>query len=253
LARGARKGVLDVIVVIRGGGARNELAVFDSARIAHTIAAVPVPVLTGLGHEIDRSIADEVAHTALKTPTACAGALIERVAAYSVDLEAAFEGIVRRSLATIDGAERRLHDVARRIAGRTNAAIERADERLAMRQTRLALLAPAALDRSTVRLDTAADRLLERSTSITERERSRLDVFAARVDAVDPAVQLARGWTITRNADGAIVRSAADIGPGDSITTDFLDGRTTSVIDTVDLHSTPDPTLPDDTESDPNR
>ena len=255
LARGAHKGVLDVIVVIRGGGARNELAVFDSARIAHTIAAVPVPVLTGLGHEIDRSIADEVAHTALKTPTACAGALIERVAAYSVDVEAAFEAIVRRSLATADGAEHRLHDVARRIAGRTNAAVERADERLTMRQARLALLAPAALDRSALRLDAAATRLLERSSSVAERERSRLAVFAARVDAVDPAVQLARGWTITRNADGAIVRSAADLGPGDALTTDFLDGRTTSVIDAVDLHPTPEPAPApaDDTESDPTR
>jgi exodeoxyribonuclease VII large subunit len=257
LARGAHKGVLDVIVVIRGGGARNELAVFDSARIAHTIAAVPVPVLTGLGHEIDRSIADEVAHTALKTPTACAGALIEYVATYTANVEATFEAIVRRSLATTDSAERRLHDVARRIAGRTTAAIERADERLTMRQARLATLAPAALDRSIARLDTAAVRLLERSTSITERERSRLDVFAARVGAVDPAVQLARGWTVTRNADGAIVRSAADLSPGDALTTDFLDGRSTSVIDTVDLHPRPSPepapAASDDPESDPNR
>jgi len=251
LARGARKGVLDVIVVIRGGGARNELAVFDSARIAHTIAAVPIPVLTGLGHETDRSIADEMAHTALKTPTACAGALIERVAAYTVGVEAAFEAIVRRSLATTDGAERRLHDTARRIAGRTNAAVERADERLTMRQARLATLAPAALDRSTARLETAAVRLRERSVGITERERSRLDVFAARVDAVDPAVQLARGWTVTRNADGAIVRSAADLSPGDALTTDFVDGRSTSVIDTVDLHPAPAPS--DDSESDKNR
>ena len=212
-------------------------------------------MLTGLGHEIDRSIADEVAHTALKTPTACAGALVERVAAYTVDTEAAFEAIVRRSLATADSAERRLHDVARRIAGRTNAAVERADERLTVRQARLATLAPAALDRSTARLDTAAVRLLERSSSITEREQSRLDVFAARVDAVDPAVQLARGWTVTRRADGAIVRSAADLAPGDAVTTDFLDGRATSVIDAVELDPTtePAPAPSDDTESDPNR
>ena len=72
---------LDAMVVIRGGGARNELAVFDAERIARAIAASPVPVLTGLGHEIDRSVADEVAHTTLKTPTACAGELIARARA----------------------------------------------------------------------------------------------------------------------------------------------------------------------------
>ncbi len=255
LARGARKGMLDVVVVIRGGGARNELAVFDSERIAHTIAAVPVPVLTGIGHEIDRTIADEVAHSALKTPTAVAGALIERVAAYVGNTEMAFEAIVRHALTTTESAERRVHDLARRIAGRTGAAVERADERLTMRQVRLAALAPAALDRAAVRLDTAATRLVERSSGVTERERSRLDVFEARVGAVDPAVQLARGWTITRNAHGGIIRSAADVAPGDAITTDFLDGRTASTIDTVDLHPTPEPAPapPDDTESDPTR
>ena len=214
-----------------------------------------MPVLTGLGHEIDRSIADEVAHTALKTPTACAGALIERVAAYAADTEVAFESIVRRSLATTDAADRRLHDVARRIAGRTNAAVERADERLTMRQARLTALAPAALDRSQTRLDAVADRLLERSRSVTERERGRLDVVAARLGAVDPAVQLARGWTITRNADGRIVRSCADLAAGDVVTTDFLDGRATSVVDAVDLHptSTPAPASAGEPESDRSR
>ncbi len=72
LSRHADRRGLDVIVVIRGGGARNELATFDAEPIARAIAAAPVPVLTGLGHEIDRSVADEVAHTSLKTPTACA-------------------------------------------------------------------------------------------------------------------------------------------------------------------------------------
>ncbi len=77
-----RRGDLDCVVVIRGGGARNELATFDAESIAVAIATSPVPVLTGLGHEVDRSVADEVAHTALKTPTACAGALIDAVHDY---------------------------------------------------------------------------------------------------------------------------------------------------------------------------
>jgi len=69
----SRRVDLDAVVLIRGGGARNELAVFDAERIARSIASSPIPVLTGLGHEVDRSVADEVAHTMLKTPTACAG------------------------------------------------------------------------------------------------------------------------------------------------------------------------------------
>jgi exodeoxyribonuclease VII large subunit len=239
LARGARKGVLDAIVVVRGGGAKNDLAVFDSERIAHTIAMVPCPVLTGIGHEIDRTIADEVAHTALKTPTACAGALVERVARYVHDSDAAFDAIIRRAFAVNDTAERRLNDTARRIAGRTSSAIHRADERVAMRRSRLADSAPLALSRATERLDAAASRVVDRADLVIERASQQIDVRTLRVASVDPAVQLARGWTVTRANDGSIVRSTADVPPGSTITTDFVDGRVTSVVESV--YPSPDP------------
>ena len=103
----ARRGDLDCIVVIRGGGARNELATFDAESIAVAIATSPMPVLTGLGHEIDRSVADEVAHTALKTPTACAGALIDAVHDYLPAAErswAAIAAVARQDLGSVTGA-----------------------------------------------------------------------------------------------------------------------------------------------------
>ncbi|BAN04051.1 exodeoxyribonuclease VII large subunit [Ilumatobacter coccineus] len=246
LARGARKGVLDAIVVIRGGGARNELAVFDTEIIARTIAAVPVPVFTGIGHEIDRSIADEAAHTALKTPTACAGALIDRVSNFVANTEMAWQAIERRATATLDAAERRLGDVGHRIAARTQSAIDRSNERLDMRLDVLGTVAPAVLERAHDRLDTAAERLIERSSLRVERETGRLDLLAARVAAVDPAVQLARGWSITRTASGQIVRSADDVATGDTLTTALLDGEITSVVEAVN----PDPQSEPQSESD---
>ena len=69
---------VDVIALVRGGGSRADLATFDDEQLARTIAALDLPVLTGVGHEVDRSIADDVAHTAYKTPTACAAALGSR-------------------------------------------------------------------------------------------------------------------------------------------------------------------------------
>ncbi len=95
LSHHARRHGLDAIVLIRGGGARNELATFDAEVIARAIVACPVPVLTGLGHEIDRSVADEVAHTSLKTPTACAAALVHDVGAYMTAVERAFVAVER--------------------------------------------------------------------------------------------------------------------------------------------------------------
>ena len=70
---------LDVVVLVRGGGSRVDLAAFDSRRIAEAIAGSRWPVLTGLGHEIDRAIADAVSHTAFKTPTKVAEFLVEKV------------------------------------------------------------------------------------------------------------------------------------------------------------------------------
>ncbi|MGH9182665.1 MAG: exodeoxyribonuclease VII large subunit, partial [Acidimicrobiales bacterium] len=84
----------DVVLVVRGGGSRTDLATFDSERIARAVAAMAVPVLTGIGHEIDTSLTDEVAHAAHKTPTACAAALCARVAAALGRAEAAWAGMV---------------------------------------------------------------------------------------------------------------------------------------------------------------
>jgi exodeoxyribonuclease VII large subunit len=230
LSRRAHDGGLDAIVVIRGGGARNELAVFDAEIIARTIAMSPIPVLTGLGHEIDRSVADEVAHTALNTPTACARALIDRVAHYVGDVEMAWQAIGQRATRRLDDANADVRDLGHRIARRTHAAIDRADERLGQRATQLIALAPATTHRQSERLERTGARVLERAGDLAGREGDRLDVLSARVAALDPSVQLARGWSITRTSDGRVARSVADIAPGESITTTIADGEFESVV-----------------------
>ena len=226
----ARRVDLDAVVLIRGGGARNELAVFDAEQIARAIASSPVPVLTGLGHEVDRSVADDVAHTTLKTPTACAGELIARAARYAADAEAAFASIVRESRHGLTAANTDLSDIAHRIARRTHAAVERADERLGRRVDTLVRTAPASLSRADHRLVEAQQRVVDRADAVIERAESRLDVVSARVGALDPAVQLARGWSITRRADGSVVRSVDALDPDDTITTALADGTVTSTV-----------------------
>jgi exodeoxyribonuclease VII large subunit len=233
----SRRVDLDAVVVIRGGGARNELAVFDAERIARAIASSPVPVLTGLGHEVDRSVADEVAHTTLKTPTACAGELIARAARYSADTEAAFASILRESRHSLTAATTGLSETAHRIARRTHAAVERADERLGVRIATLAHAAPACLARSDRRLDETRQRILTRADTIIERSTSRLDVVTARVAGLDPAVQLARGWSITRDASGRVVRSVDDVSNDQTITIAVADGVVTSTV--TDTNRTP--------------
>lgn len=226
-----RRGDLDCVVVIRGGGARNELATFDAEPIAVAIATCPVPVLTGLGHEIDRSVADDVAHRALKTPTACAGALIEAVAEYRGATEATWAAVVAVADRSLTSARSSLTDRAHRVARRTHAAVERADERLTMRRDRLRSLPGHRLDLAAARLRSAADTVARRSPRHLDDEQRALDARAARLALLDPVNLLRRGWSITRDADGNVVRSTAGLGPGAVITTQVADGRLTSRIE----------------------
>ena len=231
-----RRPDLDCVVVIRGGGARNELATFDAETIALAIVTSPIPVLTGLGHEIDRSVADEVAHTALKTPTACAGALIDAVHAYQVATERAWNAITAVARQDVDRVAASLSDRAHRIARRTHAAVERADERLATRLDRVRSAPARQLDSASTSVTLAGDRLRRRTPQLVAAEQRHLDALAARLALLDPVNLLERGWSITRTAGGAIVRSVEQVAPGDTIVTRLGDGEVASTVTTDAEH-----------------
>ena len=227
----ARRRGLDAIVVIRGGGARNELATFDAEPIARAIAAAPVPVLTGLGHEIDRSVADEVAHTSLKTPTACAAHLVHLVEDYLGAVEQRYGAVVTQAGAQLDRSSRGLVDRAHRIARRTNTAVERADERLSTRVHRVRTAATRPLAEGERRLRGAANRVAARIPQALAAEERHLTGVEARVRALDPVNVLARGWSITRTVDGRLVRSPTDVVPGDVVTTELGGGSVRSRVE----------------------
>ncbi|MDO8364607.1 MAG: exodeoxyribonuclease VII large subunit, partial [Actinomycetota bacterium] len=151
----ARHRDLDVVVVVRGGGSRSELATFDHEAIATAIATSPLPVFTGLGHEIDRSVADEVAHSALKTPTACAAALVEHVQAFRQRTELVFTAIERRAERAVAAADAEVAEVAHGIRHRVIAAVERSDERLAQRAHRVRHGAGRVAERAELRVAAA--------------------------------------------------------------------------------------------------
>jgi exodeoxyribonuclease VII large subunit len=220
--RGLERVGVDVIAIVRGGGSRLDLSTFDSELIGRAIATAAVPVLTGIGHEIDTSVADVVAHTSSKTPTACAAHLVASV----------------RS--SVERAESRWIELAARVTTRCQEATASldADARL------LARLAGARLDVSRHRLDTCRhrvsrsptgaldrlDRTLVRDTRLASRARaalSRAESVLAVADTTvrnsDPVVLLRRGWSITRT-DDAVVRRITDAAPGDRLFTTLSDG-----------------------------
>ena len=177
---------VDVVIVARGGGSKTDLAVFDHSLVAHAIVRAHVPVFTGIGHDTDSSVADEVAHTAHTTPTAAAQAVV----------------------AYVDEWLGRLSFLESGIARHVRQSVVRADQRL---------------DKIQLRVTNAAHNSLRDATR-------RVDAAAAQVRALDPARALARGWSITRDSRGQIIRSAAGLEIGDQIETRVADGTLTSTI-----------------------
>ena len=228
---------VDVVALVRGGGARTDLTGFDSGVIARAIAAMPVPVLTGIGHEIDRSIADEVAHTAFKTPTAVADHLIDRVVEFRARAAEVWEATARAADRRLDHATARLDERARRSAAAANRSLVHQRQRVDALAPRTAGAAGRALDRHRTRVDRAGSVVTSVAPRHLTRADNALDGLAARVRASDPVVALRRGWSITRDADGAVVRTAVQEA-GTTLVTHLADGTLTSEVVAHEAHST---------------
>jgi exodeoxyribonuclease VII large subunit len=241
-----RRDDLDVVVVIRGGGARTELATFDHETIALAIATCPLPVFTGLGHEIDRSVADEVAHRALKTPTACATALVERVAEYLTVAEHTFTAIRQRAERGIDRHDGRLTEIATGLGDRVHGALDRSGERLLHRSTRVRDGARRQVERADAHLATAGA-TLARVPARLDAELRHVGSLDAQLRLLDPAQVLARGFSITRGLDGRAVRDATTLTPGEQLVTTFANGTAHSTVQAIaDPPAQPSPTTDGD-------
>lgn len=240
LARLAADGV-DAVLLVRGGGARTDLAGFDTDLLARAVATMPVPVWTGIGHEVDRSIADEVAHAAHKTPTAAAAALVAVVRTYLDRVDHLGGAIRRAALAGSADAARRLDRDAARTRRAAERALLRREHRLDDRRRRLAGAARRSLDRAAGGLDGRARSIAGRARrAVTDADRA-LAAAGTRVHALDPARALERGWTITTDADGRAVRHVADLAPGAMLITRFADGTATSTVQALHPHQTQEP------------
>ena len=202
---------LDLLLLVRGGGAKNDLIAFDSLQIATAIANCRLPVFTGIGHETDFSVADEVANQSHKTPTACATAVIEIVREFIESTEQVWDGIATLALRELELSASHLADRANKIGSKVLDALAGASKRLAM----------------------TAQRIKHRPEEVFRLEKSSLDAFADRVRLLDPVNTMARGWSITRNTAGNIVRDVTKLKTGDKLVTTFANGSTASTIQEI--------------------
>jgi exodeoxyribonuclease VII large subunit len=251
LRRCNRDGDADVVVIARGGGSFEELYAFNTEPVARAILASHIPVVTALGHTSDRTIADMVADAECRTPTE-AGA---RVVPLKRDLVATLNDRLRR----LDrGLGVRLEREAERLGGRADrltgvlpALVARRAERLERSRSELARLSPAqqierrrlALAEKATRVEASMQRLLrdreldltrrrsaerlpELVASLLRREAERLHQRGERLSALSHDNVLARGYSITLDAEtGRVLRSSSETAPGRAVTVRLAKGR----------------------------
>jgi len=193
---------VDVIILARGGGSLEDLWAFNDEALARAIAACPIPLITGIGHETDFTIADFVADVRAPTPSAAA------------------------ELATPDRLElkRTLYDQQLTLTGAMQEQINSARSEVSRQAWALARVSPqAALDNYRQRLDTLTARSSRSLQHQLLLQQERVKTLAARLETLNPQQTLARGYAIVQKGS-LVITQTAQVNPGDALVVKVSDG-----------------------------
>lgn len=232
----------DAVVIIRGGGSVSDLACFDNYNLCANIAQFPMPIITGIGHERDSSVADMVAAVSLKTPTAVASFMIELAAAFTNRLERAEVYIKQKTVQIVTGESRRVENISLHLQSLVKRSIHNnqikihsvestlgftarraIEQRLNMCEALYRSLGERSLQRiaeQVVSVGRLTERLKESVHGVIVGESHRLEMVTLGVEALDPRRILKRGYAIINNG----LHSVNQISQGDELTVELSDG-----------------------------
>ena len=198
----------DCVVIIRGGGATGDLSDFDSYPLAAAVAQMPIPVIVGIGHERDETVLDFVAHTRVKTPTAAAAFLIDNGA---------------QQLSRLDDFQNRMIQGVSLLCERQQRYIEQLTVRLTSAPSKRLLTEQH-------HLEILQNRYMQAAKFMLQNAKLRLVNLETRYAALDPVLQLKRGFSLTYTASGQLLRSTNDLQQGELLITRLADGIVTSEV-----------------------
>jgi exodeoxyribonuclease VII large subunit len=223
----------DALLILRGGGSDLDLACFDDADLAVAIASCPVPVVTAIGHDRDVHIADLVAHTSVKTPTALADLFLDAYRAQDERLDRLAQRIGSAAQRLLGREELRLSNadaaVQRAIRGRLSA-LEMLLQRSVSRISKGLLHKYA----DTARLcDAAIHRVRFAAQARLSAEVSRVALKEALIGASDPRKILSLGYVLVTGKDNKVLKTVEKVHVGDRIGVRFNDGSLTAKVDEI--------------------
>ena len=224
----------EVILLVRGGGSFEDLMPFNDESLARAVAACPVPVVTGIGHEPDNSICDMVSDFRASTPTAAAETVSPDVGRLSSELDARGRSMAQALCRRLETERLRLERLATRPVFADPRTMFSTDLlTLDMLHERLTRALPVSLERDAMRIEDFERRLRDRGGTLFERHNHDLALRAGRLHDLSPLAVMARGYSITRDDKGAIVKSVDSVHAGDTVAVALSDGSLTCTVDSA--------------------
>lgn len=222
----------DVVVIIRGGGATSDLSGFDTLALAENVANFPLPIIVGIGHNRDESVLDLVANMSVKTPTAAAAFLIDRLAAVAARVDAAATSLSKYVTNRIEQEKSRIKYLSTLLPSLYAAVKSRENMRISRMSDSLYVAVRQIVASEKARLDLMPQRLSGAWRQVVVGESHRLQMLEQRVAASDPKRMLARGYTLTLH-DGRAVTDLSSLKKGDMLKTLFAGGEVVSEVNKI--------------------
>lgn len=223
----------DAILILRGGGSETDLQCFDDPDLAVTIATIPVPVVTAIGHDKDVHIADMVAHSSVKTPTALADLFLDALREQDrkadrlrARIAAAAQRLVSRQELAVKSADSAIRQAIQRRIGALELALQRSIGRISKG------LAQKYSDVARLR-DTAVHRIQFAAQARHSAEFSALALKEALINGSDPRKILGLGYVLVTGKDNKVLKSVDRVAIGDRIGVRFNDGSLMAKVDEI--------------------
>ena len=224
----------DVILLVRGGGSYEDLMPFNAEMVARAVSACPVPVVTGIGHEPDTSIADMVSDLRASTPTAAAEAVAPDTLELTAVLNRERRALARALQSRVQQATHRVTRLAERsVFSDPHTVLGPAAQAIDSAGMRLSRALPERIARDTQRVGFARERLLGVGSRLTQRTEASVGMAAARLHDLSPLAILGRGYSATFGDNDAVIKSVAQVNVGDSVRVRVSDGTLGATVVTI--------------------
>lgn len=226
---------VDVLVVCRGGGSMEDLWAFNDERLVRAIVASAIPVISGVGHETDVTLADFAADVRAPTPTAAAELVVLALQDCLSALDGFAQRMQRRVAHVLDSHAQRLDAGALRLA-RPTRMLQRQSHTLDLLEQRLRNAARRSVETREAGLQRLGARLSPAIRLVQSRRGMGIDALQARLSALDPRRVLARGYAWLADTEGSPVQSVSQLQPGQSLRAVLVDGSAQVAVDRIDAN-----------------